>query len=129
MYLSPIQQGIQAQHCMTDMMVKYAKLHMRSGGHSPHYEMLMDWAENHKTIVILNAGGHIGVQDIRSMFFDSDNPYAWDLFNESHYAMQGMLTCVGIILPSKFYDDFNMEPLTPWEQQLKSQMSKMVLAR
>jgi len=47
MYLSSIQNGIQAAHAIHTMMVKYDR------AASPQ---LWDWAENHQTMIVLSGG-------------------------------------------------------------------------
>jgi hypothetical protein len=51
MYISPIQHGIQSAHAMADMFVKY-----QHRVNSEAYSVLYDWAKNHKTMIVLNAG-------------------------------------------------------------------------
>ncbi len=45
MYLSSIQHGIQAAHCLQEINNNF-----------PGNEILTDWAENHKTMYVLNGG-------------------------------------------------------------------------
>lgn len=94
MYLSSIQQGIQAAHCMTELFVKYLQK-------SP---TLHDWAVNHKTMILLNGGDMKALCDIRWLLEEDENSYPWTFFEESVDALSGALTCVGIILPEKVYE-------------------------
>lgn len=105
MYLSSIQQGIQAAHVISDIMLKYVTI-------SEGYEidsnskriMAWDWAQNHKTMVLLNGGYSATIRELRDFFDDSENPYPWDDFNEGEDALDGALTSVGIVLPEKIYE-------------------------
>ena len=96
MYLSSIQQGIQAAHVVAEMALNY--------GHDAN-GWFLNWAKNHKTMVLLSAGYS---EEIRSLvdFFEKKgtNDYPWAFFNEGEDALDGALTCVGIILPEKIYE-------------------------
>jgi len=99
MYLSPIQRGIQSAHVTHDLFVKYNEyidFEMK--------EQLFDWAENHKTMIVLNGGYSSTLTALNDMFDDSRNPYPFTHFNESEEALCGALTCVGIVLPEKIYE-------------------------
>lgn len=99
MYLSPIQKGIQSAHVTHDLFVKYRDY--------MDYEMnafLFDWAENHKTMIVLNGGYSSTIAALNLSFSDSRNPYPFTHFNESDDALCGALTCVGIVLPEKIYE-------------------------
>jgi len=102
MYLSSIQQGIQAGHVIAEMSLKYAAC-ASTNGPGPFNE----WAEKHKTMVLLNAGYGEEIHDL-VRFFDRQghchHQYPWASFNEGQDALDGALTCVGIILPEKIYD-------------------------
>ena len=50
LYMSSIQQGIQAAHAVADMFIKY------SNENEPNYHPLREWATDHKTMILLNAG-------------------------------------------------------------------------
>ncbi len=99
MYLSSIQQGIQAAHVISDMFITY----------NPKYEgertdMLQEWATNHKTMILLNGGYSSTIRDLYEFFNNTENPYPFESFNESDDALDGALTSVGIILPEKIYE-------------------------
>jgi len=100
MYLSSIQQGIQAAHATADMFVKYQS-------HNEEYQeakdMLHDWAENHKTMILLNGGYSETIRGMLNFFEDNQNPYPFAPFYEGEDALDGALTTVGIILPEKIY--------------------------
>lgn len=100
MYLSSIQQGIQALHCTSEMFVKYTD----AISHSPVQDILYGWADDHKTVVLLNAGYSSTIRDIQAFMIDNDNHYPWAVFHEGEDALDGALTCLGIILPEKIYE-------------------------
>ena len=96
MYLSSIQQGIQAAHVTAELFMK---------AHSEDGNMyLIDWANNHKTMILLNAGYSEELRRLIEFFDTTDNPYPWAYFNEGQDALDGALTCVGIVLPEKVYE-------------------------
>lgn len=97
-YLSSIQQGIQAAHCTTEMFMKY-------DGNMHQHSALIDWATNHKTMILLNGGYASTITDLTE-FLDNvhDNDFPYASFYESEECMNGMQTCVGIILPQRIYE-------------------------
>jgi hypothetical protein len=97
MYLSSIQQGIQAAHVISDMFVKYDY-------HDAEAEMLHDWATDHKTMILLNGGYSETLRELTQFFDNQENPYPWCAFNEGEDALDGALTSVGIVLPEKIYE-------------------------
>jgi len=98
MYLSSIQQGIQAAHATHDMFVAYRD---RPGAAS---DFLWEWATNHKTMILLN-GGYLETMEQLWWFLDytTDKPYPYAKFHEGTDSMGGMLTSIGIVLPEKIY--------------------------
>jgi hypothetical protein len=98
MYLSSIQQGIQNAHVVADMFIKYD-----TDGDAQQERKLYDWAENHKTMILLNGGYSETIRNLLTFFCDKQNPYPYKSFCEGQDALDGALTCVGIILPEKIY--------------------------
>lgn len=100
-YLSSIQQGIQAGHALGEVVVKYE-------GQQQESAVVMEFLTNHKTWVLLNGGNFKDVYDFyvfMSMNKDSFRatiPYA--PFNEDPESLEGMMTCVGLILPPEYYN-------------------------
>lgn len=141
MYLSSIQQGIQAAHVTAELFMK------------PHSEdgniYLLDWANNHKTMILLNAGYSEEIRRLIEFFDTADNPYPWASFNEGDDALDGALTCVGIVLPEKIYklsaylrqapivgtaeweefDDIRLRRTTVYEQFLAERIGEYGLAK
>lgn len=97
MYLSSIQQGIQAAHVVTEMFMKYEP-------DEDDGQYLYNWADHHKTMVLLNGGYSESIADLALSFNDTRNPYPWTIFHEEQASLAGALTCAGIILPQKIYD-------------------------
>jgi len=98
MYLSSIQQGIQAAHVITNIFTKY------DPGVDKEADILYEWALEHETMVLLNAGYSENIRDLLSFFDDPENPYPWSEFHEGEDALDCALTDVGIILPEKIYE-------------------------
>lgn len=145
MYLASIQQGIQSLHCTSEMYLKYtthSKFTTDDGG-SQQRDDLYNWAQHHKTVVILNGGESEDLDTIRGVLDDIDNPYAWAPWYESVEALNASLTCVSIILPPRIYDsakELRRPPryrdktkiatdLTDWEFKLVEAMNGCALAR
>lgn len=99
MYLSQIQQGIQAGHVISELFTKYYS------EYSCDEEVLLyEWANDHKTMILLNGGHGSNLHDLIDFFEQDDNPYPFSFFKESEGALDNALTCVGIILPEKIYE-------------------------
>jgi len=101
MYLSSIQQGIQAAHVTAELFSQYPRY--KDQEDIEKQEMLYEWAQNHKVMILLNAGYGEELHTLRQTFMIPDNPYPWAAFAESPEALDGALTSVGIILPEKIY--------------------------
>lgn len=101
MYISDIQRGIQTAHCISDMHTKYQ---LESNDCS---KILNKWSEYDKTMIVLNGGYSSHLKDIMSIF-DDQNELPWDSFYESMEALDGTLTCVGIIIPEYIYETAKM---------------------
>ena len=98
MYLSPIQHGIQTAHVQNEMHLK------------AHFDIdpkplqtYLEWAKNHKTIIVCNGGNAASLLDFIGLFSDPQNPYLFSWFNEDEDSLNGALTCVGILLPEEIY--------------------------
>lgn len=138
MYLSSIQQGIQSLHCTCEMFIKYpnelAHEDMRK------YDDLMEWANDHKTVIVLNAGEMVALMKVRSLMDNEANPYAWAWWAESGDSLNGALTSVGIILPERVYIGAremkkywrnwdNRRKLTEWEIEVCELINSTYMAR
>ncbi len=124
MYLSSIQQGIQALHCTSEMYLRYDPRNPSAQGAG-----LRLWGENDKTVVLLNGGDHSALIKIQEYLDSVDNPYAWADWCEGDPDLNGAMTCVGIILPPRIFESAKemrrppryrdnslvAKDLTPWE--------------
>ena len=97
-YMAKIQHGIQNLHAVADMAVKYRN------DDSVGSTLFWDWAENHKTVGLLNAINHKGLCELRDFFNSLDNYCPWISFHGDEDSMNGILTAVGIVLPPKIYE-------------------------
>lgn len=100
-YLSGGQHGIQTGHAAVDIA--------RQDNAVAH-----DWADNHKTFIILNAHNFAGVSDVATKL--EDLIYMYNLllrdatkhlpstrFHEDEASLNGMLTCFACVLPESIY--------------------------
>lgn len=99
-YLSSLQQGLQAGHAAVDLAMKcYATKRDTNS-----WDQYRDWAENHKTMVLLNGGNSADLQELFEFLDSEDNPYPYVKFHEDDVSLNGALTYVGTVLPEKIYD-------------------------
>lgn len=103
-YLSSIQQGIQTGHCAVDLVRKYTPwpLNKYDEARAKQEQLVADWADNHKTFIILNGGDLDGVIEARKIIMQAEVP--WESFYESQGALGGMLTCVACVLPETIFN-------------------------
>lgn len=99
MYLSSLQQGVQNAHTIVEMFNEYTEEH-----YPVEFEFLTEWALEHKTMILLNGGYSETLRDLWRFLSSDENPYPFSKFHEGQDALDGALTCVGIILPQKIYD-------------------------
>lgn len=90
MYLSDIQKGIQTAHLVHELML----------GKSDD-SMTVEWATNHKTIIVLNGGFSSNLDALMNVL--GQTGYEVAEFTESQEALGGALTVVGVVLPEKIY--------------------------
>ena len=124
MYLSSIQQGIQAFHCLGEMV----------SNRGAEIGMVDEWLHNHKTLICLNGGNNAKLEDTWEFLNDPQNVYPYAKFHEDEQSMGGMLTCVGIIVPKEIYgidlsDASTWGTLNPWEVELATRLKQMPVAR
>jgi len=124
MYLSSIQQGIQAAHCVGEMALRIVG-----------NKYVSEWLTEHKTLICVNGGNNAALFELHTLFTDARNPgYPVAHFREDEASLGGMLTSVGIIVPEKIYsidinDATTWSDLTPWEIELATTLKKLPLAR
>ena len=92
--MSGIHAGIQAAHCAHVMSSKYAH-------ESNQHDQFHNWSRDHQTMVVLNGGGQSQLKVIYDLIdaMASDHGLPYAKFHESYEAANGLLTCVGVILP------------------------------
>lgn len=145
MYLPGAHAGIQSEHTMVEMFIKYTHslmVHPDIQSKTQTCEaMLYDWADEHKTIIVLNGGYQSSLRSLVGFLDSYENPYPWAFFEESKEALNGCLTNVGIIVPEKVYHFGNYGTeyklsdglaqmqleLSDWEVQLAKRISRCKL--
>ena len=97
MYLSSIQNGIQPAHVIHEMFRKYDGV--ICGDNLEKRLQLYDWADNHKTIIVLNGGMTEHLEKFLQLVENSQFTFA--TFYEP--GIGNALTSIGIIVPEYFY--------------------------
>ena len=92
LYLSSLQCGLQTAHVVAELF---------NNTNGSQLDMLEAWSYRHKTIIILNGGYSSTLKEIDAHLGQSPYPHA--TFHESEAALDGALTCVGVILPENVY--------------------------
>lgn len=114
MYLSDIQRGIQSAHLVHQLFIDW----MFEDHHDPAWQALIGWAKNDKTMIVLNGGYSSNLAEIYgALSHVAENlglPYA--SWYESKDALDGALTCVGVIVPDIIYDAVENATCTGYEQ-------------
>jgi hypothetical protein len=97
-YLSSIQQGIQSAHCLAEMFVDYTDPWTAQN-------ILFEWAQNHKTMVVLNGGNSENVLAIYAALcrLCDELEYPYGVFKEDTASLNSAYTCTGVIVPEKIY--------------------------
>lgn len=107
-YLSSIQQGIQTAHVVHSLFTKYIQDITDTERHTKNSIMLWDWAQNHKTIVVLNGGANADICEIMYMMERLQHTrigyLPFEGFNEDEMSLGSILTSVGVVVPQKFYE-------------------------
>lgn len=103
--LSSIQQGIQSGHAAMELVNKYM---VSAGWQDGFAETVSRWIEEHKTIVCLNGGNAEDVREWKA-FFDAgmqsnDCRFPYAPFFEDEQSLDGALTSVAVILPSRIFE-------------------------
>jgi hypothetical protein len=101
MYLSGLQKGLQTGHMIAEMFLKYEE---NEENMPMQYDILQKWARKDKTIIILDGGNCNSLWSIVVNAEMTLFPYA--SFYEDTDSLGGALTCVGVLLPDKYYKDF-----------------------
>lgn len=99
-YLSSLQQGLQAGHAIS-------RLYTRTKPGTEGFDILHEWGNNHDTMVLLNGGNALNLQELYDFFNELKEqgmPLPFQKFHEDDQSLGGALTYVGIIVPPKYYD-------------------------
>lgn len=99
MYLSSIQNGIQAGHVIHELFRKYMNNSSYDKVVPSREEQLYDWADNHKTMIVLNGGMTEHMVDFLALVEKTTLPHA--TFFEP--GIGNALTSIGIIVPERMY--------------------------
>lgn len=105
MYLSSLQQGLQAAHVIQKMSTRYSMLHSDIAS-----KIFFDWCNDDRTIILLNGGTQRDLQDLASrlnLLTRHGTTYPLSYFEEEESALNGAVTSVGIILAENVYDSNN----------------------
>lgn len=97
-YLSGIMAGIQSAHTQHELALKVFSPEASKQQH----KMYLDWAQNHKTLILLNGGYQSNLVEFVDLL-DLMDCYPWAAFNESIDALAGALTNVCVVLPESMY--------------------------
>jgi hypothetical protein len=100
MYTEGIHAGIQTAHVIGELNAKY-----QEDNHSEEWMVLLDWQMNHKTIYVYNGGLADMLWSRYKALREFANKFGLPIarFYESKEALNGALTCVGIVVPEKYY--------------------------
>jgi hypothetical protein len=99
-YFSSIQQGIQTGHAAVDLVRKYEVNYAhRSDAHIDLCEMVAEWADNHKTFIILNGGDKDGISAATATISASEFPFA--VFQEPGI---NNAESVAVVLPESIFN-------------------------
>ena len=130
LYLSSIQNGIQPAHVVHEIFRKY-----RKAEESQACKELYDWADNHKTIMVINGGMTEHMLEARELIVHAcqgnrtDGPkHAWTSFYEP--GIGNALTCVGVVAPTWWYSDLTVpNSIPPEANAAELQLIEWMMAR
>lgn len=117
-YLAGIHAGIQTAHTQHELAIKYlastpyrnlvadeslneygARLDLHTDAKADY----INWANNHKTLILLNGGMASHLIELETFLTENSHAYAWASFREEEAALNGAITNVGIVLPEHMY--------------------------
>jgi len=109
--LSPLAKGIQTTHSTVEMFVKYTphngnnnEVSVNDNEDEDAFTILYDWADNHKTEIMLNPGVSGDLENLLYLLQDPTNFYPWTEFHEDEYSLKGVMTAISIVLTEKIYN-------------------------
>lgn len=89
-YLSSLQKGLQTAHVVSELSLNRKKVYT-------------DWADQDKTIIMLNGGNCAQLTEFGTWLADNVSKWPWAAFHEDEASLAGAITAVGIILPASVY--------------------------
>lgn len=101
MYLSSIQQGIQAAHVIQQMETDYFVLS------NPATKFFGEWMLSDRTMILLNGGYQSNLLKIYNELKDltcNGINFPVSMFREEEDALNGAITSVGIVLPERIWN-------------------------
>jgi hypothetical protein len=123
-YISSIQHGIQTGHASVDLVQKYKREyenavnsdndHMKAARLQvarDNLRVVEDWANNHKTYVILNGGEDADINAAYELLSKTGFPFVD--FREP--GLGNIRTCAGVLLPDSIFDMKRAMLRTEWE--------------
>ncbi len=95
-YLSPLQCGLQTAHAIAELSVNTYQ----------NMDLYHQWARDDKTIIILGASNHAGVENACIQFqrLATKIGLPFSIFYEDRQSMNEMATATAIIVPEYIYD-------------------------
>lgn len=100
-YLSSIQQGVQTGHAAVDLVRKYSAPKGTPSQLGKNCDMVSEWADNHKTFIILNGGNNEMLLNAKEIVKASGLP--WVTFSEDEQSLGGILTTVAVVVPEMYF--------------------------
>lgn len=113
-YLSQLQRGIQTAHVLGEMVRPFLT-GKQLARDAQMRRMFVDWLNHHKTIMVMNAGNHVGVKEVYanllffannagSRFMKGGTRYPVAYFNEDEQSLNKAWTAAAIVVPANLYE-------------------------
>lgn len=105
-YLGGIHAGIQSAHAQHELAMKYLSPDAAAPKtlfNAPAAAAYVEWATNHKTIIVLNGGMQSDLRSWVGLLSTTTHPHAWAEFEEAEEALNGALTNIALVLPEYVY--------------------------
>ena len=96
-YIAGIHAGIQSAHAISEMFLDYSQRRNNAGN------LLWDWADRDKTVIVLNGGYQSSLQELCEKLRPLSGTYPWASFCEEQDALNGAMTAVAVVLPEYMY--------------------------
>jgi len=91
-HLSTVQKGIQAAHAVAELM--------NDDLHPKWDEIVLDWATNHKTIIMLQGGNYTRLAELHDNALAAEQTvFPAAAFREDIDTLGGLLTTVAVLCP------------------------------